>query len=1093
MKKFVTIILINSLCINYSAISLAQELPQVVAPTTQANSEPNIGTTTLQQQCPENIDQTVTQITGDGSYKTFYNMADTPQDSICAAGNRRLLSEEEIKANSQSRNITLDNKLASAATNFYQAAWAQGVISKADMVKKIKDATSVLGGSINVAKNANSLTKDDIGDASLKTLNNEEQFQQKQISTAITQAQRSLSRCESRQFSNDCARERSDLQYLQDKKAETANLSAAKQACYERINQNPNDEDTCDEESAALDKSYSEVASSAPMTRALRANAPNFGSTSAETMRQQNAQARELTSANTQATNGKTAIDDANQNGNQLRDLSLDYYEGINQNSATAINLARQAKEKALEVIKQRLNISRDNDYRMTEAIAERGEGRVNDKVAELMGAVTGATFEVQCSDIGDTRCVSYHLYVAASAIYLAHQISAASAFVDNVCDWMWLRMPSCNNQQMWNLERAAGIIDVAINHSDFTAVNRELLESFLHFVNIAAQRELEDKINRVAAAEKRVAEAKAWVKEDEAMIKNITIMMAAIMTLYYMHETLENFANSMKGTCSGLHAAVCLAAWTAKQVFEMVEKIGQKTLWVAYAALMAWYVFDLVKAKKALASAEKELDQAKIHTHMACQLVEPADNYLSPNPPLQFVEPFEGRDTYNTPTVNFQRTKNIHYVQLKSRTNIINFILNGYKKLIKNAFAQEQASSSLTDITSEIDAQKDQTSDLSGDQPATIPNSENQTLQEIREDEQTGINQVSQVTNEETSYTQILEEIMNASAIKKGTKAATDFTATKDVWAKEGVAKFPTPETRVEFAAAFQAAAIGGLGLAQTNLANIITMGGEYQRIINNMNSANSTQSTSAQRGKINGVDQNQQTTLEAGAQSVASSTSGQQNAINSEARSVTLSSVPVSNITKSTTSNTGSENSYIEGERYTSNFTKSKQATRNVKNALNTTRKKLSSMGLDLKTKEDIKKTDNSTLKNIQSRIHSLTGQNYKGANYSSKLKIKPTKGKTNTPNDTNSLNGNFQGQNISFSKSKMGSSNNQQAINIGDNSEDEASYMRKLNSRNRRRTNKNNLSSNEINENSELNIFKIISKRYQKNAYPVLIRQK
>lgn len=295
----------------------------------------------------------------------------------------------------------------------------------------------------------------------------------------------------------------------------------------------------------------------------------------------------------------------------------------INDRSVAAIQVARKAKEVAVALLKTNVN----NQFDLSDQ-AQLIEGMTVDerdllkrvanedaaqKYIDLYALVGSGAQHFKCETDSDVECVSYHLMVAASAIYLAAQIRETTDFNLNAAD---IKRTDENpeksyDEQYKNLLRAAKMREELLRTAQARMEMQQILQDMLTRVNGIAQLELVAKKTRIAAAEQQV-------KKAEENLKKVKMSIAIMVGIKLVEELVIQKSLAVAAVnwaCCGPHSAGC-CAMAAK--FQALASTWQAKLAVTVAAI-AYYGNELIKAQKELKRAKAELAAAKKHTHLRC------------------------------------------------------------------------------------------------------------------------------------------------------------------------------------------------------------------------------------------------------------------------------------------------------------------------------------------------------------------------------------------------------------------------------------------------------------------------------------------
>lgn len=316
----------------------------------------------------------------------------------------------------------------------------------------------------------------------------------------------------------------------------------------------------------------------------------------------------------------------------------------INDRSKSAVAVAKQAKAAALELLKTNVNNQFDLSDKadlmagMSEDERDLLKRVANEEAAQkyidLFALVGSGAQHFKCETDSDVECVSYHLMVAASAIYLAAQIRETTDFNLNSADIEKTDEDPNNSydEQYKSLLRAAKMREELLRTAQARMELQQILQDMLTRVNGIAQLELVAKKTRIAAAEQQV-------KKAEENLKKIQMSIAIMVGIKLVEELVikKSLAiAAMNWACCGPHSPGCCAI---AGKFQALASTWQAKLAVTVAAI-AYYGSELIKAQKELRRAKAELAAAKKHTHLRCWKdlssgTDAATSFL--NRPMQF------------------------------------------------------------------------------------------------------------------------------------------------------------------------------------------------------------------------------------------------------------------------------------------------------------------------------------------------------------------------------------------------------------------------------------------------------------------------
>ena len=338
------------------------------------------------------------------------------------------------------------------------------------------------------------------------------------------------------------------------------------------------------------------------------------------------------------------AVDQVNQmNGEALRliDETEKLLENQNNGAERAVYYAGLAKQMAVKAIGDYRNINGGYDTGKAMTLIALVDGDVGRTPSDLgnmeqIGLTTAGGFEVQCKDVStsDGRCVSYHLYVAASAIYLANMIRETAEFNKNMQGYMCLEKGTDKNDQVWNLERAAGLSNEASKLARLRLASREHLVEMYDAVHAMSELELDAKTKRLAAAREQLAAAqadKAQAQEAQASKQQLASTMRMIAMLILALGIMKiGIGTILKAL--GISLACCVATQpesvTVMTEAEMkialgeADKIKAGKIMIIVGALLMLVTFFMGEEDKAddnIDRANQEIARAEVHTHMNC------------------------------------------------------------------------------------------------------------------------------------------------------------------------------------------------------------------------------------------------------------------------------------------------------------------------------------------------------------------------------------------------------------------------------------------------------------------------------------------
>lgn len=300
----------------------------------------------------------------------------------------------------------------------------------------------------------------------------------------------------------------------------------------------------------------------------------------------------------------------------------------VNDHSKSAVELAKKAKQEALTL----LGIKVNNEYKASKGLMDNvaAGGKFDDsvekmllqrisrekaaqKMIDLFAVSGGASEYFKCSSDSDVECVSYHLMVAANAIYLAAQIREASDYNANANDIFNTDDNPDNkyDEQYKKILRAAKLKELTLKTAGIRQRNQQILNEMLQKVNDIAQIERIMKQQRLSAAKVQVEKAENNIKKIQRSI--------AIMTAIKLVETLitkKSLAVSVAGfACCSPYSSMCCAIGVKFKAISQAWHLKE----IATAATIVYYTKKLMDARNELKRAKAELAKAKKHTHLKC------------------------------------------------------------------------------------------------------------------------------------------------------------------------------------------------------------------------------------------------------------------------------------------------------------------------------------------------------------------------------------------------------------------------------------------------------------------------------------------
>ncbi|MCK5883576.1 MAG: hypothetical protein KAG61_07800 [Bacteriovoracaceae bacterium] len=325
---------------------------------------------------------------------------------------------------------------------------------------------------------------------------------------------------------------------------------------------------------------------------------------------------------------GEAPREKALENGEKLYTAQEKLNAHIRDSSKAAIEVATQAKKVALSL----LGISRNDDFEMSQGVStnKSNSGKLDKgtemdllkrvansnsahKFINLFALSGGASEYFMCENISDTECVSYHLMVAANAIYLAMQIRETSDYNANTKD-IFITDDDPENKyddQYKLLQRAAKVREEALRTANMRMQSQQILQQMLMKVNDIAQLENLSKTTRVEAA-------KAQLKKAKKNKKKIEVSLAQSFALYLLEKAWTEVAAAISYTgfacCNPFSIGCCTtgSVFAANSTFWKAKQVLSYAMYTYYGVKYTLAIIELVKAKKELELAEK-------HTHMRC------------------------------------------------------------------------------------------------------------------------------------------------------------------------------------------------------------------------------------------------------------------------------------------------------------------------------------------------------------------------------------------------------------------------------------------------------------------------------------------
>ena len=301
-----------------------------------------------------------------------------------------------------------------------------------------------------------------------------------------------------------------------------------------------------------------------------------------------------------------------------------------------SLTQARQKRLLELELEKQY-----NGDYELYEiALADLDENKENSEVArsnlDVMAMASAAIKNLECRPhpLSDADSKSYHLFKAASATYLASQINDTSYYTESVrCRTQENYTQDETNLQYRTVERAANVVNAQFENLCLRITpNKEHLkkecDQYLNKIRgpeyaskpktreqalIMYQAALEAALEEQNAKREKIAIATANVEKGKKWVETATnriIRATAIMVAHYL---LKDVYAGISNKCKASQNWPC-AAWG--MFMSAKESTAAK---VIGGLISAYYVVDLIRAKKFLAKWEKKLKRAYHFTHLAC------------------------------------------------------------------------------------------------------------------------------------------------------------------------------------------------------------------------------------------------------------------------------------------------------------------------------------------------------------------------------------------------------------------------------------------------------------------------------------------
>ncbi|MCK5073856.1 MAG: hypothetical protein KAQ98_10550, partial [Bacteriovoracaceae bacterium] len=205
-----------------------------------------------------------------------------------------------------------------------------------------------------------------------------------------------------------------------------------------------------------------------------------------------------------------------------------------NAGAMRALKLAKQARNEAMA----QLVGSKNDDFKTTKASVERIITKKEvDRIFELstdlneatvrnvdiLSVSAGCTTDFDCSKLGDTFSISYYLFIAASAIYLAEQIRIKNDYSVNIREIMESNPDDDQkyDEQTVQMMKAANIRNETNDFAVRLTKTKANVKEMYIWVDKIAQWEYRSMAARMAAADAQVASADAAKESTEAKKKH--------------------------------------------------------------------------------------------------------------------------------------------------------------------------------------------------------------------------------------------------------------------------------------------------------------------------------------------------------------------------------------------------------------------------------------------------------------------------------------------------------------------------------------------------------------------------------------------
>lgn len=325
-------------------------------------------------------------------------------------------------------------------------------------------------------------------------------------------------------------------------------------------------------------------------------------------------------------------------------------------------NAASFAEEKIAETARLEFANQHRGDYEFYElALKDFDNATAGGKQAlsnlDVMAMASAATKKIKCSPKRKHDSKAYHIFRAASATYIAASIGDQGSYTDlkscirdeifneenkeqdsqfetvekalnshtQMVDSMCMtvapdpnNIPEVNGTPLLSRDRVQKLKEICDASAGITCApgqedgcaprSRETALEMYETALMIAQHELTDKRQLVATAEANVKKGKKKIKTTK---RNILVTTA----LFMMHKMLDITFTSI-GTALNASICACGAPFIALGKFHGAEN-------VFFFALYTYFVAELIKWTNFTRKWEKKLDDAREHTHLACNFNE--------------------------------------------------------------------------------------------------------------------------------------------------------------------------------------------------------------------------------------------------------------------------------------------------------------------------------------------------------------------------------------------------------------------------------------------------------------------------------------